>query len=97
MRKPRSHRPSGMEPVCLETESGSPGRTLVRQDRGRNGGGGEGSGVLVLRRQILNIINTHMTSALQKVAVRMLVSFPLYNGSVEVMNNTSCFHKAFRY
>lgn len=45
MRKPRSHRPSGMEPVCLETESGSPGRTLVRQDRGRNGGGGEGSGV----------------------------------------------------
>lgn len=38
-----------------------------------------------------------MTSALQKVAVCMLVSFLLYDGSVEVMNNTSCFHKAFRY
>lgn len=38
-----------------------------------------------------------MTSATQKVAVCLLVSFPLYNGSFEVMNNTSCFHKTFRY
>lgn len=49
MRKPRSHCPSGVEPVCPEMESGMPGRTLVRQDRGRNGGGGEGSGVWPLR------------------------------------------------
>ena len=35
--------------VCLEMESGMPGRTLVRQDRGRDGSGGEESGVWPLR------------------------------------------------
>lgn len=49
-------------------------------------------------RQIINTINTKIDKFyFLKGAAPILDDSSLYNGSGLVMNNTSCFHKAFRY